>query len=84
MIILHTSNFKKELNPLHFPVRRLFKKQENIFAVNWRDSKLHVKKLKGEPVFSFRITRNYRVLFVILNKDTVFFTNIGHRRDIYD
>jgi len=51
-------------------------------------AKEFVKALRKLPVdiqrlFSFRITRVYRVLFVFIKPDTVLFATIGHRKAIY-
>lgn len=84
MIVLHTDNFVRDLNELPTQVKKIFKKQEDIFVFNWKDTRLHTKKLKGASVFSFRVTRRYRVLFTLLDKDTAFFISIAHRKDIYE
>ena len=84
MIIIYTDNFRRDLKSLPISIRGILKRQEGIFLYDWKDSRLHTKKLKGTSAFSFRVTRKYRVLFVFLNKDTVFLTSIGHRKDIYE
>ena len=61
-----------------------FWQQEDYFRKNWRDSRLHIKKLKDHPFpFSFRITRRYRVLFAFVGSDIALFGTIGHRKDSY-
>ncbi len=76
--------FAKEFKKLPVSVQRLYRKQEDIFKVNWRDPRLKVKKLKDHPLpFSFRITRSYRVLFVFVDSDVALFATIG-RKDVYD
>ena len=85
MRIFHADTFSSELKLLPLAVRKLYKRQENLFILNWKDPRLHTKKLRREDsVFSFRITRRYRVLFILLNNETAFFTAIGHRKDIYE
>ncbi len=85
MKIFWTNEFNKNLKLLPTKTRRLYKKQENIFFVNWKDPRLHTKKLKGvNQIFSFRITRKYRVLFKITDKSSILFVSIGHRKNIYD
>lgn len=84
MRILYAEEFAKQLQNLPTDIQRLYRKQEAIFRLNWRDSRLHVKKLRGEPLtFSFRVTRAYRVLFVLVESETVLFATIGHRKDAY-
>ena len=41
------------------------------------------QKLPTDAQISFRITRNYRVLFVFVQPETVLFATIGDRKDIY-
>lgn len=85
MKIFYTKEFLKILKKLPQSTQNLYKKQEKIFFVNWKDPRLHSKKLKGDnSVFSFRVTRKYRVLFVFTSKDSVLFVSIGHRKDIYE
>lgn len=84
MRILYDYTFDKALKRLPDNIRHLYRKQETIFRKDWRDRRLHVKKLTDHPFpFSFRITRAYRVLFVFIDIDTVFFATIGHRKEIY-
>jgi len=85
MRIFHTSTFSSEFKLLPGSVKKLYNKQEYIFLHNWKDSRLHTKKLKkSDTSFSFRITRRYRVLFIFADGETAFFTAIGHRKNIYD
>ena len=84
MKILYADEFKSQFKKLPKPIQRIYLRQENIFRNNWRDSRLHVKKLIENTItFSFRITRNYRVIFVFSDTDTALFLTIGHRKDVY-
>jgi mRNA-degrading endonuclease RelE of RelBE toxin-antitoxin system len=84
MRIIYSSEFKKNFIKLPKSAQTLYRKQEELFIINWQDSKLHVKKLIDHPFpYSFRITRGYRVLFVFVSLDTAFFATIGHRKDVY-
>jgi mRNA-degrading endonuclease RelE of RelBE toxin-antitoxin system len=83
MEILKTEDFIKELEKLPLEIKKSCRKQEIIFRINWLDSRLHTKRIKElKGVYSFRITRRYRVLFYFRNDDAIFFS-IGHRKDIY-
>lgn len=63
MKILYSPQFHKKFHQFPAAVQSLYRKQEKIFLENWKDSRLHVKKLKGYPYgFSFRITRKHRVI----------------------
>lgn len=46
---------------------------------------LHTKPLTGflEGRFSFRITRDWRVVFKALDENTLLLIDIAHRKDIY-
>lgn len=84
MKILYAEEFAKQFRKLPPDIQRLYHKQEAIFRDNWRDPRLHIKKLRGEPLtFSFRVTRDYRVLFVFVEDDTILVATIGHRKDVY-
>lgn len=84
MKILYAEEFGKEFVKLPMEIQRFYRRQESRFKKNWRDPRLHIKKLTGHPfAFSFRITRTYRVLFIFVNSDTVLMGTIGHRKDIY-
>ncbi len=49
------------------------------------DSRLHSKKLAGElfGCFSFRIGKDWRVLYQFLDSQSIKLINVGHRKDIY-
>ncbi len=84
MNIVYAEEFVKRLDKLSSEIQRLYRRQEARFRNNWRDPRLHIKKLKDHPFpFSFRITRRYRVLFTFVAVDTVLFATIGHRRGSY-
>ena len=83
MVIRETEDFRKDLEDLPSGIRRLFQRQKTIFRENWLDPRLHIKRNKELPgVYSFRITRRYKVFFYFRNDEVIFF-KIGHRKDIY-
>ena len=84
MNIIRTNSFEQQLSRLPQEAERLFSVQEKRFGENWQDPRLHIKKLRGfKNVFSFRVTRNWRVLFYFQNPVTAVFFDIDNRRDIY-
>ena len=84
MEIIYADEFLKRLQKLPIEIQELYRKQELIFRRDWRNPRLHVKKLKDQPFpFSFRITRRYRVLFTFVYIDIALFMTIGHRKDAY-
>ncbi len=48
-------------------------------------TQLHTKSLSGElaGIYSFRITRDLRVLFKFLSSDKIILIDVGDRKDIY-
>ncbi len=56
-----------------------------IFSQNPFHPLLHTKRLKRElaQAFSFRISRDWRVIFIFEGKDTVKLVTVGNRKDIY-
>lgn len=67
----------KEQNKLGKLLERL---TENPFG-----PKLHTKHLTGRlsGLYSFRITRDWRVIFRFLSQTEVFLIDVAHRKDIY-
>lgn len=49
------------------------------------DQKLHTKALSGNlsGLFSFRITREYRVVFRFLSPESIQLLRAAHRKDVY-
>jgi len=83
MIILKTEDFIGEFKKLPSEIKRIYLKNEEIFQKNWLDPRLHTKRIKElKGVYSFRITRRYRVLFYFRDGEAIFFS-IGHRKDVY-
>ena len=85
MKIIYSEKFSKNIESLPKNIRKIFEKQESLFKNNWHDSRLQIKKLVNRDfLFSFRVTRAYRVLFVFVETDKVLFTRIAHRKDVYE
>ena len=77
MEIFSTKKFETEYNKLPKNIREKAKKQEKLFKSNPLHPSLHTEKLfpKWKEVWSFRIDKNYRVVFRFLDKDKVLFLN---------
>lgn len=84
--IHYSSEFIKGFKNLPKNIKKLAVGQELIFRNNPKDPRLHLKILKGrlKGLCSFRVTRNYRVLFAWKDKENVLFYEIGDRKFIYD
>jgi mRNA-degrading endonuclease RelE of RelBE toxin-antitoxin system len=73
-------SFKKLPKPIQNKAEILF----NIVATDYRDSRLKTKKLNTiSPLFSFRISQDYRAIFEFINRETIKVLDIKHRKDIY-
>lgn len=84
MEIINTDDFNKSFHGLPKEIRRLCAIQEKRFKENWRDPRLHIKKVSTlQFALSFRVTRSYRVLFYFQDADMAIFFEIDHRKDIY-
>ena len=48
-------------------------------------SSLHTKPLTGKlsGFYSFRLSRDYRVIFKIISFEKIYLISIGHRKDVY-
>ncbi|MDP3645514.1 MAG: hypothetical protein Q8R25_00295 [bacterium] len=83
--IEYDGDFEKQVASLD---RRLQKKLATLLALmteNPYDSRLHTKPL-SEPfagILSFRITRDWRVMFHFLSPTTIHLLEVKHRKDIY-
>ena len=84
MRIIHGEDFDRNLDGLPKQIHRFLAIQEERFKINWRDPRLHIKKVRGlENAYSLRITRRYRSFFYFQNPETAIFFDIDHRKDIY-
>lgn len=84
MKIIHTDDFLKELSRLPIEIKDLLLVQEERLKANRRDPRLHIKKVRSlDRVFSFRVTRRYRVFFYSQDDQTIIFFDIDHRKDAY-
>lgn len=84
MKIIKTKDFARVLEKLPSEIQKIYQTHEDHLKNNWRDPRLHIKKVAGLPrVFSFRITRRYRAFFYFQNTETVIVFDIDHRKDAY-
>ena len=84
MRIIYTDDFNHNLQKFPKKIRRFLAIQEVRFKINWRDNRLHIKKIRSlDRVFSLRITRRYRTFFYFQNQETAIFFDFDHRKDAY-
>ena len=85
MEIVYSRDFIKSAKLIPKPIKKKLAALLEIIKENPFDSKLHAKPLVGElkGFYSFRITRDWRVIFNFLNSQKIFLVDIAHRKDIY-
>ncbi len=85
MKIVYSKDFIKSAKSLPGTIQRKLADLLEILKDNHFDGKLHTKPLAGElrGYYSFRITRDWRVVFVIKNPDIIFLIEVAHRKNIY-
>lgn len=83
--INYKENFIKQFKNLPFEIKEKLASLEDVFVQNNFNPVLHTKKLKGslKNFFSFRITRDYRVIYRFVSHNEVEFLAVKHRKDIY-
>ncbi|MFA6917854.1 MAG: type II toxin-antitoxin system mRNA interferase toxin, RelE/StbE family [Candidatus Gracilibacteria bacterium] len=83
--INYQDSFVKDFKKLPLEIRQKASELEELFRKNPFHPLLHAKKLQGSlsSFFSFRITREYRVIYRFCSKDEVAFLAVKHRKDIY-
>ena len=81
----YSKNFLKSVQKLPHPIIKKLADLLVIFQENPFHSTLHVKKLVGPLAgfYSFRITRDWRIIFQFLNSETIKLLRVGYRKDIY-
>lgn len=57
----------------------------DILLKNPFNPRLRIKSLSGKlsDLYSFRLSKDYRVIFKILSDEEIILINVGHRKDIY-
>jgi len=83
--ILYHPKFIKEFKKLPLNIKEKLISLEILLKENEFHPSLHTKKLSGKlkHMYSFRITREYRVIFNYTSFDEVMFLSVRHRKDIY-
>lgn len=84
MKLIETGAFRRSFEKLPTQVKLTAKKQFGLFFQNMAHPSLHTEKLepKEKNIWSFRINRNYRIIFMILPDQTILLLNVGPH-DIY-
>lgn len=85
MEIVYSNDFIKSAKSIPKPIQKKLAALLEILNENPFHLKLHTKPLVGplRGFYSFRITRDWRVIFNFLNSYKIFLIDIAHRKDIY-
>ena len=83
--VLYTKDFLKQAQALPTAQQNKLAKLLELFAANPYDARLHTKHLSSPLVgiLSFRVTRDWRVLFRFDSADAVVCITVKHRKVIY-
>jgi addiction module RelE/StbE family toxin len=84
--LLYHPQFQKESAKLPTRLQGKLEKRLELLREDIFHPALDTKSLQGDlsDAFSFRITREYRVIFRMTESNNVFLLRVGHRKDIYD
>lgn len=79
MEIIYSSHFARSLKKLPRSFKAEVNKQETTFRKNCFNPQLKTHKLKGKykDLWSFSITYKHRIVFKFINKNIVYFIDIG-------
>ena len=85
MKIVYSKEFVKSAKKIPKNIKKKFVNLLEILEENPFHPQLHTKPLAGNlrGYFSFRITREWRVIFCFLQGDTIFLIDVAHRKNIY-
>ena len=85
MKVIYTKSFLKAASLLPIPIQNKLDELLAIIAENPFHPLLHSKPLVGKlhDAHSFRITRDWRAIFVFETEDTIRLVTLGHRKEIY-
>ena len=85
MKIVYSKEFIKSAKLIPKQIKKKLAASLKILSENPFNPKLHTKPLVGElrGFYSFRITRDWRVIFDFLNPKEIFLIDVAHRKDIY-
>ncbi len=85
MRIAYSEEFLNEVKKLPIKIQRKLDSLLVTLERNPFDPQLHVKRLKGQlqSKLSFRITRDWRVIFTFEDKVIIRLLRVRNRKDIY-
>jgi len=79
------SQFLKSAEELDKKLKLRLKSNLDVLSRNPFHPRLHTKSLSGKLTgyHSFRIGRDYRVIFEFISSDSIYLLKVGNRKDIY-
>ncbi len=85
MRIVYAENFLKAVKNLPNGIQTKLDASLSLLIENPFHPLLHTKPLSGNLAgfYSFRVTRDWRVVFVFQAKDIIQLIRVGNRKDIY-
>ena len=85
MEVIATAEFRALFNTLPLPIKKKVVKQREIFCKNPFYNSLNTEKLelKNKQIWSFRIDKNYCVVFRFLESNRALFLVVGPHQWIY-
>lgn len=85
IVIIYGQQFLESARKLPEAKQKKLIKLVSVLQHNPFHPLLHAKSLAGElaGLYSFRITRDWRVIFQFIETDTIRLIEVGHRKDIY-
>lgn len=85
MQVIYHSNFLKSAKKLPKPQQEKLSCLVEVLQNNPYPSSLHTKRLAENlaGLLSFKITRDWRVIFQFLDQNTIQLLRVKHRKDIY-
>lgn len=83
--IYYTEEFERLYTELPAQIQKKAERREMLFRQNPFYPSLQTEKLhpKNREIWSFRVDRNYRVLFKFENQTTIYFLAVGPHHWIY-
>jgi len=83
--LIFGGQFLKSAEKLDKRIKPKLKSSLDVLAENPFHLKLQTKSLSGKLSghYSFRLGKDYRVIFKITSDNTVFLLKVGNRKDIY-
>jgi addiction module RelE/StbE family toxin len=85
MRVVYSDKFLKALAKLPKKIQVKLDSLVDLLAQDAFHPLLHSKQLGGNLIgaYSFRVTRDWRAIFIFDGKDVIKLINVGNRKDIY-